>query len=118
MRPRAVRGRPEQTPVIAVLSGPSRHWTKTKCANWKRDNAERCRLFEVPKKSELQALGLDLRRIVSPEMFSPGRGREHVAHGHRRLFTTIRTGRGDYQAWRGHHPLGNGNGTPWILTSN
>src|SRR5262249_2434666 len=27
-------------------SGPRRHWVKTKCANWKRENAERHRLFE------------------------------------------------------------------------
>ena len=29
-------------------SGPSRHWVKTKCPNWKRDNAERGKLFERP----------------------------------------------------------------------
>lgn len=34
------------------VSGPSRHWTKSKCPNWKRDNAERYRLFETPKKPE------------------------------------------------------------------
>ena len=33
-------------------SAPSRHWVKTKCANWKRENAERHRLFEINKKSE------------------------------------------------------------------
>ena len=27
-------------------SGPSRHWVKTKCPDWKRDNAERGKLFE------------------------------------------------------------------------
>jgi len=31
------------------VSGPSRNWTKSKCPNWKRDNAERHRLFELPK---------------------------------------------------------------------
>ena len=31
------------------MSGPSRHYTKSKCPNWKRDNAERYRLFETPK---------------------------------------------------------------------
>jgi hypothetical protein len=35
------------------VSGPSRNWTKSKCSNWKRDNAERYRLFEEPKKPEL-----------------------------------------------------------------
>src|SRR5262245_32846435 len=34
------------------VSGPSRHWTKTKCPGWKRENAERYRLFERPKKAE------------------------------------------------------------------
>jgi hypothetical protein len=33
------------------VSGPSRYWTKSKCPDWKRDNAERHRLFETPKKS-------------------------------------------------------------------
>ena len=27
-------------------SGPSRNWIKTKCPDWKRDNAERGKLFE------------------------------------------------------------------------
>ena len=30
-------------------SGPSRHWVKTKCPDWKRDNAERGKLFEGPR---------------------------------------------------------------------
>src|SRR5262245_9243855 len=34
------------------MSGPSRHWTKSKCPGWKRENAERYRLFERPKKAE------------------------------------------------------------------
>src|SRR5262245_18365211 len=34
------------------VSGPSRNWTKSKCPNWKRDNAESHRLFETPKKPE------------------------------------------------------------------
>jgi bifunctional non-homologous end joining protein LigD len=33
------------------VSGPSRYWTKSKCPDWKRDNAERHRLFETAKKS-------------------------------------------------------------------
>ena len=28
-------------------SGPSRHWVKIKCPDWKRDNAERHKLFEA-----------------------------------------------------------------------
>jgi ATP-dependent DNA ligase len=28
------------------VSGPSRNWIKTKCPDWKRDNAERGKLFE------------------------------------------------------------------------
>ena len=35
------------------MSGPSRHWTKTKCPGWKRINAERWRIFERPTKPEL-----------------------------------------------------------------
>ncbi len=35
------------------MSGPSRHWTKTKCPGWKRTNAERWRIFEGPRKPEL-----------------------------------------------------------------
>jgi ATP-dependent DNA ligase len=31
-------------------SGPSRHWLKTKCEAWARDNTERYRLFEGNKK--------------------------------------------------------------------
>ena len=30
-------------------SGSSRHWVKTKCPDWKRDNAERGKLFEAPR---------------------------------------------------------------------
>jgi hypothetical protein len=33
-------------------SGPSHHWIKTKCPDWKRDNAERHKLFERPRKPE------------------------------------------------------------------
>jgi ATP-dependent DNA ligase len=33
-------------------SGPSRNWVKTKCPGWKRINAERHKLFEVPRKPE------------------------------------------------------------------
>jgi len=32
------------------VSGPWRHWVKTKCPNWKRENAERHRLFEQPSR--------------------------------------------------------------------
>jgi len=32
------------------VSGPSRYWTKTKCPDWKRVNAERHRLFENNKR--------------------------------------------------------------------
>jgi bifunctional non-homologous end joining protein LigD len=35
------------------MSGPSRHWTKTKCPGWKRINAERWRIFEGPTKPGL-----------------------------------------------------------------
>ena len=32
------------------VSGPSRHWIKTKCPNWKRANVNRGKLFERPQK--------------------------------------------------------------------
>jgi aryl-alcohol dehydrogenase-like predicted oxidoreductase len=35
------------------VSGPSRFWTKSKCANWKRINADRHRLFEIDKRTEI-----------------------------------------------------------------
>jgi hypothetical protein len=44
------------------MSGPSRHWTKTKCPNWKRANAERHRLFEMPKRPELSERDRELRK--------------------------------------------------------
>ena len=33
-------------------SGPSRHWVKVKCPDWKRDNAERWRIFNQPEQTE------------------------------------------------------------------
>jgi hypothetical protein len=33
------------------ISGLSRHWVKTKCPDWKRDNAERWRIFNQPAQS-------------------------------------------------------------------
>jgi hypothetical protein len=35
-------------------SGPSRHWVKTKCPDWKRDNAQRWRIFNQPEQTERQ----------------------------------------------------------------
>jgi hypothetical protein len=32
------------------MSGPSRLWTKSKCPDWRRDNANRYKLFEKPTK--------------------------------------------------------------------
>jgi hypothetical protein len=53
------------------VSGPWRHWVKTKCANWKRENAERHRLFENNKKpepnereQELQKKKAELARVL------------------------------------------------------
>jgi len=37
----------------AYASGPSRHWVKVKCPDWKRANAERWRVFEHNAKPEL-----------------------------------------------------------------
>ena len=71
-------------------SGPSRHWVKTKCANWKRDNAERHLLFEKPRKPELtdaqktlakkrQELARVLDRLRAPGL-SQGMTRELRKH--------------------------------------
>ena len=38
----------------SYVSGPSRHWTKSKCPAWRRDNANRYKLFEGPKKPPAQ----------------------------------------------------------------
>ena len=38
-------------PAIELLG--SRNWVKTKCPDWKRDNAERGNLFEGPRKLPL-----------------------------------------------------------------
>ena len=35
-------------------SGPSQHWVKTKCPDWKRDNAERWKIFNQPEQTERQ----------------------------------------------------------------
>jgi ATP-dependent DNA ligase len=34
--------------------GRARAWTKSKCPNWKRDNAQRHRLFETAKKTDAE----------------------------------------------------------------
>jgi hypothetical protein len=74
------------------MSGPSRHWTKTKCPGWKRTNAERWRIFEGPRKPELteaqktlakkrEELARVLEHLRSPGL-NPGLTRElrkHVA---------------------------------------
>ena len=39
--------------ISRYSSGPSRHWQKVKCPDWKRINAERWRIFEGPTKPEL-----------------------------------------------------------------
>jgi hypothetical protein len=71
-------------------SGPCRHWVKTKCPNWKRENAERHRLFEDPPKSaisdadrELKKKREELRRVMErlqgPDL-SHGMARELRTH--------------------------------------
>ena len=73
-------------------SGPSRHWFKTKCESWTRDNTERNRLFEGNKKPGLtedqkvlvrkrQELARVRERLQAPDL-RPGMARElrkHVA---------------------------------------
>ena len=46
------------------FSGPSRNWLKVKCPNWKRDNAERHKLFEIPRKPELTEAQKTLARVI------------------------------------------------------
>jgi ATP-dependent DNA ligase len=66
-------------------SGPSRHWVKVKCPDWKRDNSERHRMFEESRKPELteaqrtlakkrQELARVIDRLRSPGL-SPGMAR-------------------------------------------
>jgi len=68
------------------ISGPWRHWVKTKCPNWKRENAERHRLFEQPRKPTIterdrvlakkrEELARVLERLEAPDV-SPGIARE------------------------------------------
>ena len=74
------------------VSGPSRHWVKSKCPQWKRINAERWRIFKGPRKPELTEaqkslakkraeLVRVLERLQDPDM-RPGLAKElrrHVA---------------------------------------
>ena len=72
--------------------GPSRYWVKTKCPDWKRDNAERHKLFEKLRKPELTEAAKALRKKreelarVREQLRSPGLSagmardlRKHVA---------------------------------------
>jgi ATP-dependent DNA ligase len=40
--------------VSGYASGPSRHWVKSKCPDWKRDNAERWKIFNQPEQTECE----------------------------------------------------------------
>lgn len=71
-------------------SGPWRHWVKTKCAHWKRENAERHRLFEQPSKPKIserdralakkrQELVRVLERLEAPDV-RPGIAEELRRH--------------------------------------
>jgi hypothetical protein len=55
-------------------NGPSRHWVKVKCQDWYRDNAERHKLFEGPRKPEPTEAQQTLakRREVRERLQSPG----------------------------------------------
>jgi hypothetical protein len=70
-------------------SGPSRHWVKTKCPDWKRDNTARWRIFNQPEPTERQRVLVrkreELARVLD-QLRTPGlrRGiarelRKHVA---------------------------------------
>ena len=71
-------------------SGPSRHWVKAKCPEWRRINAERWRIFEGPRKPELTEaqktlakkraeLVRVLERLADPDL-RPGIARELRKH--------------------------------------
>jgi hypothetical protein len=68
-------------------SGPSRNWVKTKCPGWKRINAERWRIFNMPGPTERQRalvrkreeLARVLERLRS-EGLRPGIEREPRKH--------------------------------------
>jgi hypothetical protein len=70
------------------VSGPSRFWTKSKCANWKRTNADRHRLFEIDKRTEITERELrkkreELRRVrerLQDPHLGPGITRELRKH--------------------------------------
>jgi bifunctional non-homologous end joining protein LigD len=69
------------------VSGPSRHWLKTKCESWRRENTERYRMFEGNKKKpeltekqkvlvrKRQQLARVLARLQAPDL-RPGIARE------------------------------------------
>jgi hypothetical protein len=61
--------------AAGYTSGLSRHWVKTKCPDWKRDNAERWRIFNQPEQTERQrALARkreDLARLLE-QLRTPG----------------------------------------------
>jgi hypothetical protein len=75
------------------VSGSSRHWWKTKCEGWVRDNTERYRLFEGSKKKpelteeqkvlirKRQELARVRERLQDPDL-RPGMARELRKHGH------------------------------------
>ena len=66
-------------------SGPSRNWVKVKCPDWKRDNAERHKLFEGSRKPEpteaqktLAKKREELARVLE-QLRTPGL-RQGIAH--------------------------------------
>ena len=60
-------------------SGPSRHWVKVKCPDWKRINVQRHKLFEGPRKPELvrHALVDDIGRITGCASTGSNGARRH-----------------------------------------
>ena len=71
-------------------SGSSRHWVKTKCLDWKRENGERWRVFEKKARAQrardqLKKKRAELARVLerlADQDLSPGMARElrkHVA---------------------------------------
>jgi len=65
-----VGGKERRTSGYACASW--RHWVKTKCADWKRENAERHRLFEKPSRPEIT----ERHRALAKKREEPARALE------------------------------------------
>jgi hypothetical protein len=53
-------------------SSPSRHWIKVNCPDWKRDNAERWRIFKQPEQTERQRALVNKLACILEQLRTPG----------------------------------------------